>query len=134
MFQSLPWWAKAAFLFIFIVSGVSILDFLSKKPELLSSLSSQNISAPIRVSRTILNRQNSQPVKDVGVQLIFDGPPVQAMTDRNGYFEVQVPSGKKRVQITLTKEGFETVREEINLEADPNANKPIYLDPTKPSK
>jgi len=130
MFQKLPWWAKSAFAFLFIVVGISVSDLLSKNPGLLSSLTKQSISTPLQISRTVYNRQN-QPIKDVNVQVIFDGPPVQLMTDRNGYFQLEIPAGKKRLQVILTKENFEIAREEINLEADPNFNKIIYLDPTK---
>ncbi len=130
MFQKLPWWAKSAFAFLFIVVGISASDLLSKNPGLLSSLTKQSVSTPLQISRTVYNRQN-QPIKDVNVQVIFDGPPVQLMTDRNGYFQLEIPAGKKRLQVILTKENFEIAREEINLEADPNFNKIIYLDPTK---
>jgi len=130
MFQKLPWWAKSAFAFLFIVVGISVSDLLSKNPGLLSSLTKQSVSTPLQISRTVYNRQN-QPIKDVNVQVIFDGPPVQLMTDRNGYFQLEIPAGKKRLQVILTKENFEIAREEINLEADPNFNKIIYLDPTK---
>jgi len=133
MFQKLPWWAKSAFAFLFIVVGISVSDLLSKNPGLLSSLTKQSISTPLQISRTVYNRQN-QPIKDVNVQVIFDGPPVQLMTDRNGYFQLEIPAGKKRLQVILTKENFEIAREEINLEADPNFNKIIYLDSIKPVK
>jgi len=133
MFQKLPWWAKSAFAFLFIVVGISVADLLSKNPGLLSSLTKQSISTPLQISRTVYNRQN-QPIKDVNVQVIFDGPPVQLMTDRNGYFQLEIPAGKKRLQVILTKENFEIAREEINLEADPNFNKIIYLDSIKPVK
>lgn len=133
MFQKLPWWAKSAFAFLFIVAGISASDLLSKNPGLLSSLPKQSVSTPLQISRTIYNRQN-QPIKDVQVQVIFDGPPVQLMTDRNGYFQLEIPAGKKRLQVILTKENFEIAREEVNLEADPNFNKIIYLDPIKPVK
>ena len=56
------------------------------------------------------------------------------MTDRNGYFQLEIPAGKKKLQVTLTKEGFEIARESINLEADPNLTRIIYLDPIKPVK
>ena len=133
MFQKLPWWAKSAFAFLFIVVGISVSDLLSKNPGLLSSLTKQSVSTPLQISRTVYNRQN-QPIKDVNVQVIFDGPPVQLMTDRNGYFQLEIPAGKKRLQVILTKENFEIAREEINLEADPNFNKIIYLDSIKPVK
>ena len=133
MFQKLPWWAKSAFAFLFIVVGISASDLLSKNPGLLSSLTKQSVSTPLQISRTVYNRQN-QPIKDVNVQVIFDGPPVQLMTDRNGYFQLEIPAGKKRLQVILTKENFEIAREEINLEADPNFNKIIYLDSIKPVK
>ena len=133
MFQKLPWWAKSAFAFLFIVAGISASDLLSKRPEFLNSLTNQSVNTPLQISRTVYNRQ-SQPIKDVNVQVIFEGPPVQLMTDRNGYFQLEIPAGKKKLQVTLTKEGFEIARESINLEADPNLTRIIYLDPIKPVK
>jgi hypothetical protein len=134
-FQNLPWWAKATFAFAALVLSVFVADVVSKKPEVLDALISQNSkkSDIQSVNITVVNRRDSQPVDNVEIQIIANGPPISKMTDRNGYFDVQIPS-RKTAQIVLKKEGFRTAREIINLEADPDTTRIIYLDPTKVGK
>jgi len=133
IFQNLPWWAKALFIFLAIVFGISLFDLIRNRPEILNSLVNQQSNNLIRVNVTVLNRLTSQPVGDVKVQMIFDGPPAAMMTDRNGYFEINIPS-RKTAQLTLTKDGFVTVRESINLETNPDTTRIIYIDPVKIKK
>ena len=133
IFQNLPWWAKVLSIFIAIVFGISIVDLIRNRPDTLNSLISQQSNNLVRVNVTVLNRLTSQPVGDVKVQMIFDGPPAAMMTDRNGYFEISIPS-RKTAQLTLAKDGFFTIREMINLETNPDTTRVIYIDPVKTNK
>ncbi|KKD39293.1 S1 family peptidase [Limnoraphis robusta] len=127
--KKLPSWVKAIFAFIIMVSGVSGWDYIQANPN--ESVQVNQDSPDLeyqRIGVTVRNRENAQPVENVTVQIIFDGPPVQKMTDRNGYFEIEVPA-RETAQVTLTKAGFKTATETVGLKVDPDKTKLIYLDP-----
>lgn len=107
------------------VSGVEQLDGVS----LFSQGDEQNYQADIiqNVAITIHDRATSQPIENVSIQIIFDGPPVTKMTDRNGYVSIDIPS-RDSVQMVMTHKGYITAREIINLATDPNTNRIVYLD------
>ena len=128
-FQKLPAWAKAMFVFLAIVVGVASYDFLQTDPGSENNINQESSASQTQqVGITVRNRQDLQSIDNVIIDIIFDGPPVQKMTDRNGYIEIQIPE-RKSTQITLTKQGFKTVTETINLEVDPDTTRIIYLDP-----
>lgn len=130
--QNLPLWAKATFAFILLVAGVSGVDLLSSNPSILrGSEQSYNSSELQNIAITIHDRSTSQPVGNVEIQIIFDGPPVTKMTDRNGYTSIDIPS-RDSVQLVLTHQSYETARETINLRTDPDTNRILYLDSKAP--
>ncbi len=133
-FNNLPNWAKALFVFIATVGTVGVYESLQKNSQPFSQPSEQvsKTSDLKNISLTVFTR-DSQPLVNVEVKIISDGPPDSKMTDRNGYVEVQIPS-RKTAQITLMRQGFKTIRETINLTTDPNTTRILYLDVDKSQK
>lgn len=133
-FNNLPNWAKALFVFIATVATVGVYEGLQKNSQPFSQPSEQvsKTSDLKNISLTVFTR-DSQPLANVEVKIISDGPPDSKMTDRNGYVEVQIPS-RKTAQITLMRQGFKTIRETINLTTDPNTTRILYLDVDKSQK
>lgn len=131
--QNLPWWAKAAFAFVLIAAGVSGFEILGEDFPLLTQSSQQSFdSQDLRnIAITIHDRNTSQPIESVEIQIIFDGPPVRKMTDRNGYTEIDIPT-RDSVQLILTHQDYQTARESINLNTDPNTNRILYMDSNTP--
>lgn len=125
-FNQLKPWQKAVFVFIVLVAGYAGFDQLKTgfllpggQQEAQQSLQSINI--------TVQDRETMQPLENVSVRIVFDGPPVQKMSDRNGYFEIKIPP-RQTATITLTKNGFVTAQETINLETDPSTTRVLYMD------
>lgn len=128
-FKRLPVLVKAIIVFIFIVLGVASWNYI--KANLNPSIPAMQYfrnSTYQRIGVTVINRETSQPIENVTVQIIFDGPPVQKMTNRSGYFEISIPV-RETVEVILTKQGFKTARESIGLEVDPDNTILLYLDP-----
>ena len=73
-----------------------------------------------------LYTQDYQPIEFAEVQFVFDGAPVSKYTDRNGYVNVEIPK-RKDIEVILRKDGFETRRQILNLQADPYRTITIYL-------
>ncbi|MEA5582236.1 hypothetical protein VB620_12900 [Nodularia harveyana UHCC-0300] len=128
LLNNLPNWAKALFVFIAIVAGIAGYESLQKTSQTATDSSNQvSTSSDLQnISLTVLTR-DSQPIPNVEVKIISDGPPDSKMTDRNGYTEVQIPT-RRTAQITLIRQGFKTARETINLTTDPNTTRILYLD------
>ena len=70
--------------------------------------------------------EDYQPIEFVEIQFVFDGAPAPRYTDRNGYVSIGIPQ-RKDIEVILRKEGFETRRQFLNLQADPNRTITIYL-------
>lgn len=120
------------FAFILLVSGVAGVDLLSNNPSILQGGDQPSSSSEFQnIAITIHDRNTSQPIEGVEIQIIFDGPPVAKMTDRNGYVSINIPA-RDSVQLILTHQGYETARETINLRTDPDTNRILYLDSKAP--
>ncbi|HYW19353.1 MAG TPA: hypothetical protein VE956_08575 [Nodularia sp. (in: cyanobacteria)] len=127
LLNNLPNWAKALFVFIAIVAGVAGYESLQQTQTVINPSNQVSTSSDLQnISLTVLTR-DSQPIPNVEVKIISDGPPDSKMTDRNGYIEVQIPT-RRTAQITLIRQGFKTARETINLTTDPNTTRILYLD------
>lgn len=53
-------------------------------------------------------------------------PPAPRYTDSNGYVSIEVPE-RKDIEVILRKDGFQTKRQILNLQADPNRTITVYL-------
>lgn len=127
--KKLPGWVQAIIAFIFIVFGVASWNYIQANPnQSIPAMQYLRNSKYKRRGVTVINRETSQPIEKVTVQIIFDGPPVQKMTNRSGYFEISIPV-RETVEVILTKQGFKTARESIGLEVDPDNTILLYLDP-----
>ena len=70
-----------------------------------------------------------KPIEQVEVRFIFNGAPAPRYTDSNGYVSVQIPK-REDIEVILSKDGFQTKRQIMNLQADPNRTITVYLQPT----
>lgn len=66
------------------------------------------------------------PLKDVEVRFITKGAPEVRSTDNNGYSRLRIPS-RGDAEIILSKNGFETLRQIINLGNDSNRTRTYQL-------
>ncbi|NEP13959.1 MAG: hypothetical protein F6K14_27905 [Symploca sp. SIO2C1] len=107
---------------------------LERKPYLdnLSSVEGSRTFSPClpsdelsEVKLIVLNEEN-EPIKGVRVQFIFDGAPVSELTDSKGYVRMEIPI-IEYVNVLLTKNGFKTSLETINLKAKINETINVVL-------
>ena len=124
---------QAAFVFGFIVLGSFGYETYkgdTSSPQQGTEQLSQNNNLQ-RVEVTVQDQNTSQPIENVSVQIVFQGPPVKKMTDRNGYVELEIPT-RDSVQLTLSHGDYKTTTEILNLQTSPNTTKVLYLDPVTP--
>lgn len=128
-FTKLPLWAKVVFSIIVVIGVVFSSEFVQDYIDNTGEISQGSSEVQYqKVGITVRNRDNSQPIEKIVVQIVIDGPPVSKMTGRNGYIEIRMPV-RQTAQVTLTKQGFKTATETINLEIDPDNTRILYLDP-----
>lgn len=84
----------------------------SEKPESFETPLSSKKSV-----RFILLDSSGNPISWARVQFIFDGAPEPRYTDDLGYVSISIPR-REEVRVIIQKEGFKTIRREINLNAD----------------
>ncbi|MEO0349076.1 MAG: hypothetical protein AAF282_03385 [Cyanobacteria bacterium P01_A01_bin.15] len=132
--KDIPWWVKSSFSFLFIVLGVSGYDYLTQNSvfqyENATDFLSQQENLQ-KVQITVRDRVSQEPIENVSLDFIIDGPSVEKVTDRKGYVELEMPP-RDSVEVTFNKSDYELTRETINLTTDPNATRVIYLDPKAP--
>ena len=108
----------------FFLLGLAVAGLLN-----LSDLSSfsENPNDNIYVDVQILvQTDDNQPVQDAKVQFISRGAPTTKYTTSSGYTEIEIPS-RESVEINISKDGYMTLVEIINLEVDPDRNKKFKL-------
>ena len=81
----------------------------------------------------IVQGKDNQPIEGAKIQFIFKGPPEIRFTNTDGYVRINIPS-RDDIDITLSKEGFETINKTINLKADPSRTRTFILEQKKNSK
>lgn len=84
----------------------------------------------IKVKFILYSSRNSKPISDANVQFIFDGAPENRRTDSNGYTSIEIPY-REEVEVRITKEGFNELKQNINLNADTDKTVTYYLEPTE---
>lgn len=114
-----------------LVAGLSLAGVLNF--ENLKSFSSFNGNEKqdesidkIKVKFNIYDRDNN-PLNQVSVQFIFDGAPASRVTDSNGYVSIEIPK-RDEVEVVFSKDGFQSLRQSINTNADTNKTVTFYLD------
>ncbi|NEP09474.1 MAG: hypothetical protein F6K14_04425 [Symploca sp. SIO2C1] len=74
------------------------------------------IDNPIQVDFVVQTEQK-QPVEGAKIQFIFDGAPEPRWTNDLGYARVEIPQ-RDDIDIVITKKGFKTLSQTMNLKAD----------------
>ncbi|NEP10675.1 MAG: hypothetical protein F6K14_10755 [Symploca sp. SIO2C1] len=74
----------------------------------------------------LVQTEDNQPIQDAKIQFISRGSPTTKYTTVSGYAEIKIPL-RESVEINITKEGYETFVDRINLEVDTDTNKKFKL-------
>lgn len=121
-FRQLPNSVKVAigcFLFGLAVAGLVNIDDLP-------SLSEDPNGGNYVDVQILVQTDDNQPIQDAKVQFISRGAPTTKYTTSSGYAEIEITS-RESVEINVSKDGYMTLVEIINLEVDPDRNKKFRL-------
>jgi hypothetical protein len=121
-FRNLPNPAKVVL--VFVVTGLLVAG-LGNFGDLFSAFNNQKVDELIEV-QLLVETEESQPIPDVEVRFVTKGSPDKKYTNSSGYAQIKIPS-RDDVDIVLTKKGYETLTETINLKNDPDRNKKFRL-------
>ena len=121
-FRNLP--NPLKFILIFII-GLIVVAGLFHPSELVSIFNQPKADELIEVQILIQSEEN-QPLQDVEVQFTTQGPPESKYTNSSGYAQIKIPN-RNQVDITLSKKGYQTKKETINMKTDPDRNKTFRL-------
>jgi hypothetical protein len=74
----------------------------------------------------IIQSKKLVPLENVQIRIISKGAPESRLTDTNGYVRLRIPS-RGDIETIFSKEGYETTRQIINLENDPDRTRSYQL-------
>lgn len=125
LFNSLPDWIKfSIFTLITVALLLGVVNF--------SDLTQQNGSDESIQVEFVVQTEQKQPIEGAKIQFIFDGAPEPRLTDSNGYVRVEIPQ-RYDIDVVITKEGFKTLSQTMNLKADTNRTRVYQLETDKSS-
>ncbi len=73
-----------------------------------------------------IREENENPISDAEVRFVFEGAPIFKKTDLNGYTSIELPK-IDGIEVTIRKQGFLTQRLNVNLIAESNVTRTVYL-------
>lgn len=76
----------------------------------------------------IVESTTSKPLENVEVRFVSKGSPEVRRTNTDGFTQIAIPS-RDDIEITISKDKFETARHTLNLNNDPNRTRTYYLKP-----
>ncbi|MEG4029711.1 MULTISPECIES: hypothetical protein [unclassified Microcoleus] len=82
--------------------------------------------AEIKEVPVMVRTESLEPLASVNVEFTSQRGPATGLTDSNGYIIVKIPSTRD-LQITLRKEGFETISETVDIKEDSVLTKKYIL-------
>jgi hypothetical protein len=121
-FRNLP--NSTKIFLVFVAIGLAVAGLLNFS-DLFSAFNKEKMNELIEV-QLLVETAESQPISNVEVRFTTKGAPDTKYTNTSGYAQIKIPS-RDDVDITLTKEGYETLTETINLKTDPDRNKKFRL-------
>ncbi|MBW4546323.1 MAG: carboxypeptidase-like regulatory domain-containing protein [Symplocastrum torsivum CPER-KK1] len=125
-------WHPLIRILIGIVALALAVAGLREFPELTKLASGQQETASKEAEpeltdvRIVTETEEGKPVKGASVRFSYRGSPTERITTDDGYVQIKIPSTED-VEITLSKEGYETRKHIINLKNDPGENRTFLL-------
>jgi hypothetical protein len=69
--------------------------------------------------KLVVRNKKYEPIQGVEVRFLAQGAPDVKYTDSNGFSDIQIPS-REDIEITLLKDGFETLNQVVNVGNSPD--------------
>lgn len=95
-------------------------------PKIFFSLPSQNPQFQ-NVNITVRDRESDKGLQNVEVEFSYQGAPTLKETDNNGYVSLEIPE-RGDITVYLNKEGYKSGKFTINLQAERNRTRDVYLE------
>ncbi len=136
-FASWPRWIQACLVIIALAIGVA---GMREFPELTKfgvgqqETASKEVEPKLTNVRIVIETEEGKPIKGVSIRFSDRGSPTERITTDDGYAQIKIPA-TENVEVTISKEGYETQKHMINLKNDPDENIPFQLKkkPAKPN-
>ncbi len=114
-------WLTITSFTLVLVSGCT--PFMS---NILESILPKSSPEPIEV-KLIVKTEQGEVIEGAKIQFTFDGPPETRWTNNEGYARVEIPQ-RDDIDVDITKEGFKTSNQTMNLKADPRRTRTYRLE------
>lgn len=95
-------------------------------PQFQSPPSSESIKYQ-KVDLTVRDKQSDTGLPDVNVEFSYQGAPTLKKTDSNGYVSLEIPE-RGDITVYLKKEEYKSEKFTINLQADRNTTRDMYME------
>jgi len=137
-FANWPRWIHGCLAIVAVALGVAGLRAFPELSKLLSSqeetvsAKSEKVESKLTDVRIVTEKEEGTPLKGVSVRFSYRGSPTEKITTDDGYTQIKIPATED-VEVTLSREGYETRKHIINLKNDPGENR-TYQMKKKPTK
>lgn len=121
-----PLFFKICFGIVFLALAIAGLVEIPKINERQTSgenISQETATELVKVD-IIVESDVNQPLENVEVRFVSKGSPEVRKTNTDGFTQIEIPV-RDDIEITLSKEGFQTSRHTMNLNNDPNRTRKI---------
>lgn len=108
------------------VAGLREFPELTKLAVGQQETASKEVELKLADVRIVTETEEGKPIKGVSVRFSYKGSPTERITTDDGYAQIKIPSTED-VEVTISKEGYETRKHIINLKNDPGANRTFQL-------
>lgn len=128
-FANWPQWIKISIgivVFALAVAGLREFPELTKLAVRPQETASKEVEPKLADVRIVIETEEGEPIKGVSVRFSNRGSPTERITTDDGYVQIKIPSTED-VEVTISKEGYETRKSIINLKNDPGENRTFQL-------
>lgn len=128
-FASWPLWIRISLGIVALalaVAGLREFPELTKLAVGQQETASKEVEPKLADVRIVTETEEGEPIKGVSVRFSYKGSPTERITTDDGYAPIKIPSTED-VEVTISKEGYETRKHIINLKNDPGGNRTFQL-------
>lgn len=128
-FANWPLWIRVS---IGVITLALALAGLREFPQLtrLADAQRETVSTDVEPQvipvRIVTETEEGEPIKGVSIRFSYQGSPTERITTDDGYAQIEIPSTED-IEVTISKEGYETRKHIINLKIDPGRNRTYQL-------
>lgn len=132
-FASWPLWIRISLGIVALavaVAGLREFPELTKLAVGQQETASKEVGPKLADVRIVTETEEGKPIKGVSIRFSYRGSPTERITTDDGYAQIKLPSTED-VEVTISKEGYETRKHIINLKNDPDENRTFQLKRTQ---